>query len=91
DAQSLLQKTFLRATALPDVAEVLTVTNRDLFFKTEDEYREVNAQGVATSYILEPFGRNTAAAIAAAALDVAERHGDDAILLILAADHVIRD
>ncbi|GAA0829076.1 MAG: mannose-1-phosphate guanylyltransferase/mannose-6-phosphate isomerase [Cupriavidus sp.] len=90
-SHSLLQKTFLRAAALPDVAEVLTVTNRELFFKTEDEYREVNEACLATSYLLEPFGRNTAAAIAAAALDVAERHGDDATLLILAADHVIKD
>lgn len=90
-AHSLLQKTFLRAAALPDVTEVLTVTNRELFFKTEDEYREVNDAGLATSYLLEPFGRNTSGAIAAAAIDVAERHGDDATLLILAADHVIKD
>jgi len=88
---SLLQKTFIRAAELPDVTEILTVTNRELFFKTEDEYREVNADGLATSYLLEPFGRNTAAAIAAAATDVAERHGNDAMLLILAADHVIKD
>ena len=40
DGQSLLQKSFLRAKGLPDVVEVLTVTNRDLFFKTADEYRE---------------------------------------------------
>ncbi|PWK38313.1 mannose-1-phosphate guanylyltransferase/mannose-6-phosphate isomerase [Cupriavidus plantarum] len=91
DSHSLLQKTFLRAAALPDVTEVLTVTNRDLFFKTEDEYREVNDAGLVTSYLLEPFGRNTSAAIAAAAVDVAERHGEDATLLILAADHVIKD
>lgn len=91
DSHSLLQKTFQRAAGLPDVTEILTVTNRDLFFKTEDEYREVNDAGLVTSYLLEPFGRNTAAAIAAAAVDVAERHGDDATLLILAADHVIRD
>lgn len=90
-SHSLLQKTFIRAAELPDVTEILTVTNRDLFFKTEDEYREVNVGGLATSYLLEPFGRNTAAAIAAAASDVAERHGEDATLLILAADHVIKD
>lgn len=90
-SHSLLQKTFLRALCLPDVAEILTVTNRELFFKTEDEYREVNHAGVATSYLLEPSGRNTSAAIAAAALDVAERYGDDATLLILAADHVIKE
>jgi mannose-1-phosphate guanylyltransferase len=88
DGQSLLQKAFLRAAALPDVAEVLTVTNRELYFKTEDEYRGVN-DAVPASFILEPFGRNTAPAIAAAALYAAQAHGDDAVLLILPADHLI--
>ena len=35
DGQSLLQKTFLRAAALPGVTQVLTVTNRELVFKTK--------------------------------------------------------
>lgn len=91
DGESLLQKAFLRAARLADVDEVLTVTNRDLFFKTEDEYREVNATGLATSFILEPFGRNTAAAIAAATVYVAATHGEQAVMLVLAADHLIND
>lgn len=94
DGQSLLQKAWLRGAALPNVTEVLTVTNRELFFKTEDEYREIagNAlSGLPNSYILEPFGRNTAPAIAAAALQVAASHGEDALLLVLAADHLIAD
>lgn len=91
DGQSLLQKAFLRGAALKDVQEVLTVTNRELYFKTEDEFREVNRDNVATSFILEPFGRNTAAAIAAAALHVAATHGKDALMLALAADHLIAD
>lgn len=94
DGQSLLQKAWLRGATLPNVVETLTVTNRELFFKTEDEYREV-ASGelgnLANSYILEPFGRNTAPAIAAAALHVAATHGEDALLLVLAADHLIAD
>jgi mannose-1-phosphate guanylyltransferase len=91
DGQSLLQKAFLRGAQLSGVAEVLTVTNRELFFKTEDEFREVNTAGVATSFILEPFGRNTAPAIVAAALHVVKAYGDDAIMLVLAADHLISD
>jgi mannose-1-phosphate guanylyltransferase len=91
DGQSLLQKAFIRGANLPNVSEILTVTNRDLFFKTEDEYREINAAGLATSFILEPFGRNTAAAIAAATLHIAKTHGDDALMLVLAADHLIAD
>ena len=94
DGQSLLQKAWLRGVALPGVAEVVTVTNRELFFKIEDDYREVAGmalQGMANSFILEPFGRNTAPAIAAAALQVAATHGDDAQMLVLAADHLISD
>lgn len=94
DRQSLLQKAWLRGAALPNVCEILTVTNRELFFKTEDEYREVAARapsGLPNSFILEPFGRNTAPAIAAAALQVAKTHGADALMLVLAADHLITD
>jgi mannose-1-phosphate guanylyltransferase/mannose-6-phosphate isomerase len=90
DGQSLLQKAFLRAASLPGVTEVLTVTNRELYFKTRDEYREVD-KDVATPYILEPLGRGTAAAVACAALKVAEAYGADAQLLILPADHLIED
>ncbi|SFI17905.1 mannose-1-phosphate guanylyltransferase [Collimonas sp. OK307] len=91
DGQSLLQKAFLRGAALPGVEEILTVTNRELFFKTEDEFREVNKARLATSFILEPFGRNTSAAIAAATLHVAKEHGEDTVMLVLAADHLIAD
>ncbi|MBU9355008.1 mannose-1-phosphate guanylyltransferase/mannose-6-phosphate isomerase [Burkholderia multivorans] len=91
DGQSLLQKAFIRATGLPGVEQILTVTNRDLFFKVEDEFREVNTGNVATSFICEPFGRNTAAAIAAAASHIAQVSGPDAMMLVLAADHLISD
>ena len=94
DGQSLLQKAWLRGVILAEVAETFTVTNRDLFFKTEDEYREVAGsqhKGITNSFILEPFGRNTAPAIAAATLQVAADHGEDAFLLVLAADHLIAD
>nr|VFK56583.1 MAG: mannose-1-phosphate guanylyltransferase [Candidatus Kentron sp. TC] len=91
---SLLQKAFLRGASLPDVDHILTVTNRDLLFKIKDEYREIPHppnKPIETRFILEPFARNTAPAIAAAALHVAEVYGDDAILLVLAADHLIEN
>ena len=91
DGQSLLQKAFLRAAVLPGVEEILTVTNRELFFKTEDDYRELKRPGLATSFILEPFARNTAPAIASAILQVIRQHGEEALLLVLPADHLIAD
>jgi mannose-1-phosphate guanylyltransferase len=91
DGISLLQKTFLRASTLPGVERVLTVTNREVVFRTQDEYRQVDSQRVALDFILEPFGRNTAPAIAAAALHCARVHGEDSVLLVLPADHLIED
>jgi mannose-1-phosphate guanylyltransferase len=91
DGQSLLQKAFLRGATLADASDILTITNRELFFKTADEFREVNTAGIPTSFVLEPFGRGTAAAVASAALRVADSYGKDAILLVLAADHLILD
>ncbi|RCS23333.1 mannose-1-phosphate guanylyltransferase/mannose-6-phosphate isomerase [Phyllobacterium salinisoli] len=91
DGKSLLQHAFLRAAALPDVEQVLTITNRELFFKTEDEYRELDIPRLECTYLLEPMGRDTAAATAIAALHVQQVYGDDAIITLFPADHMIRD
>ncbi len=91
DGDSLLQKTFARATALKGVERLLTVTNREVFFRTLDDYRPLNQSRVELDFILEPVGRNTAPAIAAAALHVSQRYGADAQLLVLPADHLIKD
>jgi mannose-1-phosphate guanylyltransferase len=90
DGQSLLQKALLRGLAIPGVTDVLTVTNADLLFKIQQDYAEVNTQACRTHFILEPFGRNTNAAIATAARYVCQEYGDDAVMLILAADHLIQ-
>jgi len=90
DGQSLLQKTFIRAALIPEVQEMLIVTNREVFFHTQDEYRTLDLAPKA-SYILEPVGRNTAPAIAAAALQLANTHDKETILLVLPADHLIHD
>lgn len=90
DGQSLIHKTFARAASLDNVIEVLTVTNREFFFKTEDEYLMVGeAKSTTWSFILEPFGRNTAAAVASAALHLNGIYGPDFQMLVLAADHLI--
>lgn len=87
---TLIGKTYARAVGLEGVDHVVTVTNRDLLFLTADEYAEVAAPGVKNTFLLEPFGRDTAAAVALAALHVA-RENPDAILVVLPADHLILD
>jgi mannose-1-phosphate guanylyltransferase/mannose-6-phosphate isomerase len=91
DGQSLMQKAFLRACGFSN--NIITVTNRDFLFRIEDDLYEIDdkLENVQKHFILEPFGRNTAAAIAAASL-YAKKHIDpDAILLVLTADHLIND
>lgn len=93
DGQSLLQKTFVRAASLEGVGEVLTITNRECYFKSKDEYQPVkkNFIGLTDAFLLEPFGRNTAAALAMGALRIAEKHGDATLMLVLPADHLVDD
>ncbi|MBI1276253.1 mannose-1-phosphate guanylyltransferase/mannose-6-phosphate isomerase [bacterium] len=86
---SLLQQTFMRAAALPGAEQVLTVTNKEHYFKSADEFATVNPSKMPIRYLLEPTGRNTAPAVAAAALALSRAVGEDAIMLVLAADHVI--
>ena len=91
DGESLLLKTLRRALACAQGAGVLTVTNRDYFFLTRDEYGALGAKTPALDFLLEPVSRNTAPAIGAAALHVARQYSEDALLLVLPADHMIRD
>lgn len=89
---TLLARTFSRAAALPDLAALVTITHRDFYFDTRDAYSlSGSADSLRKVYLLEPFGRNTAAAVALAARYVEATFGADATLLVLPADHLIRD
>lgn len=90
DGESLIQKTFLRAAACPGVSEILTLTNRDYYFQSLDAYNDCTIPNPPQlEFLLEPCARNTAPAIAMAALYVADKFGPEAQLLVLPADHII--
>jgi mannose-1-phosphate guanylyltransferase/mannose-6-phosphate isomerase len=91
DGESLAEKTFRRALGVAGKSPVLTVTSRDYYFYTRDLYKEIDGQEHEHPFLLEPVGRNTAPAIALAALYVQQTLGPDALILILPADHLIRD
>ena len=92
DGETLLGKTATRARALPGVTDIVTVTNRDLYFHTRDVYAALKGnEACRDTLLLEPFGRNTAPAVALAARVVAAQHGGDAVLLAMPADHLIQD
>jgi mannose-1-phosphate guanylyltransferase len=92
DGETLLGKTARRALDLPGVVRLLTVTNRDYYFNTKDVYASVDIEPAGgTTFLLEPFGRNTAPAIALGALFAESQGFGNAVLLVLPADHLIRD
>ncbi|MCU1719253.1 mannose-1-phosphate guanylyltransferase/mannose-6-phosphate isomerase [Pseudomonas sp. 5P_3.1_Bac2] len=92
DGESLLNKTYQRAAAVAaGASEVITVTNREHYFASRDQFVAAGLSKHKAHFILEPEGRNTAPAIAVAALAVQERYGPQAILVVMAADHLILD
>jgi mannose-1-phosphate guanylyltransferase len=92
DGETLLAKTAARALGLPGVAELFTVTNREYYFHTKDAYAGIRGrQPERVSFLLEPFGRNTAPAVALAALCVEMTNRGDVVMLVLPADHLVQD
>ncbi len=88
---SLLQRTVARAFA-SGCRDCLIVTNREYGFRTSEELEAMRTQATrATQLLLEPIGRNTAPAIAAAALWAASAGHEGEPLLVLPADHLIQD
>lgn len=91
DGQSLLQKAFLHATENLDIFEVVLVTNNEYFDITASEINAVNKSNLPITYILESKGRNTAPAITNAAFHCLRTQGEDTLMLILPADHLISE
>ncbi|WP_137817356.1 mannose-1-phosphate guanylyltransferase/mannose-6-phosphate isomerase [Pseudomonas sp. 2FG] len=92
DGQSLLLKTYLRAAGLiAEGGEIVTVTNREHYFESKEHFAEAKLTGRRARFLLEPQGRNTAPAIAVAALALAAEQGEDAVLVVMAADHLIHN
>lgn len=84
---SMLQETLQRTSGLEESAP-LVVCNEEHRFMVAEQLRQVDLR--ASALILEPEGRNTAPAVALAALQALE--GDaEALLLVLPADHVIQN
>lgn len=81
---TMLQATLERIDQMSTL-EPIIITNEQHRFIVAEQLREY---GTKSKIILEPVGRNTAPAIALAAFE-SIKNGDDPILLVLAADHVV--
>ncbi|MFV8383024.1 mannose-1-phosphate guanylyltransferase/mannose-6-phosphate isomerase [Vibrio parahaemolyticus] len=85
--KSMLQETIVRLSGLEHQSPLI-ICNEEHRFIVAEQLRNQNIQH--GGIILEPVGRNTAPAIALAALH-AVKSGEDPLLLVLAADHVIQN
>lgn len=85
---TLLQDTVSRVDGMADVAPPILICNEEHRFLIAEQLRQLNI--AAAEIILEPAGRNTAPALTLAALALS-RDNADALMLVMPADHVIRD
>ena len=85
---TMLQETILRLEGLDNLADPIIVCNVNHRFLVAEQCQQINIS--KPIILLEPIGRNTAPAIAAAALQ-ALKQTDDVGLLVLSADHVVQD
>ena len=92
--QTMLQNTITRLDGLENISPPLLIANEDHRFLAAEQFRQLGRE--AGGIILEPVGRNTAPAVALAALKALNHrdhkaHKEEPVLLVLAADHVIQD
>jgi len=85
---TMLQETILRLSGLDNLANPIIICNANHRFLVAEQCQQIDIENPVI--LLEPVGRNTAPAIAAAALQ-SLKQTDDAVLLVLSADHVIQD
>jgi mannose-1-phosphate guanylyltransferase/mannose-6-phosphate isomerase len=85
---TMLQETIQRLNGLDNLADPIIICNADHRFLVAEQCQQIGIKN--PTILLEPVGRNTAPAIAAAVLQ-SLKDSEDSILLILSADHVIQD
>lgn len=86
---SLLQETVFRTKQAMNVRDLLIVTNEAHYFICLDQISHIGFD--KAQYVLEPCARNTAPAIALAAQYICEHMNEQAIMLVLPADHFVND
>ena len=85
---TMFQETILRLNGLDNLAEPIIICNEDHRFLVSEQCKQINV--INPKILLEPVAKNTAPAIMAAALQ-SIKDNNDAILLVLSADHIIQD
>ena len=87
---TMLQETMLRLKGLDSLSDPIIICNADHRFLVAEQCQKIDIKD--PTILLEPVGRNTAPAIAGAALQSIKNSDlNDALLLVLSADHDIQD
>lgn len=86
---SLFQQTLLRLKEINNINRIYLVVNESNYFLCLDQLHELKIDNAIM--IVEPESRNTAPAIAAAALIIQQHNASDELMLVLASDHKIKN
>ena len=87
---SLFQESLIRLKGLKDITTPIIICNSDHRFLAAEQLKKIGMEN--SMILLEPVGRNTAPAITAAALKIINDFDlKDAMMLVLSADHVIKN
>ncbi len=89
EKNSLLQQTQKRLKGLASLDKPIIICNEEHRFLVAEQMRAIGTEPKAI--ILEPEGKNTAPAVTLGAIKALEHNKDDCLLLVLPADHIIRD
>ena len=86
DGETMIQKTVKRISPLVDIEDVFIVTNKNYLGLVKEQLPSLPDENI----IAEPAARNTAPCIGLAAGVIRKKYGDDAIMLVLPSDHLIK-
>ena len=87
--KTMLQETILRLNGIDNLLDPIIICNAEHRFLVAEQLHQIGVD--KPTIILEPVGRNTAPAVAAAAFQVVKDYSAESILLVLSADHIIQD
>ncbi|MFA3782043.1 mannose-1-phosphate guanylyltransferase [Melioribacteraceae bacterium 4301-Me] len=85
-SNTMIQDTVYRLKGLIDEEKIFIITNKIQKLKIKEQLPQINPKNI----IDEPFGKNTAACIGLAAI-LLESYSNDALMVVLPADHIIKD
>lgn len=87
NSNTLIQNTFLRLDGIKNLEKPIIISNEEQRFLVAEQMRKLHIE--PETILLEPFGRNTAPAIALAAILANKNQSEDPLLLVLSSDHQI--